>query len=157
MALITSLPSVSTVASSDVFVKDTGSATQQISATNLATALGSGLGLLSNNPGVLYNSGKVSSGTITLSASYADYKFLLFLFQTNSEYCVEFVPTSVFSSTTKYLTKSTSAGNWVAADNSFQYESYCQINKTDNTHFAVASASNNVNYILGVVSVFGFK
>lgn len=40
MALITDLPAATTVTSTDVFVKDTGSTTQKITASDLATELG---------------------------------------------------------------------------------------------------------------------
>ena len=78
MALITDLPAATTVASTDVFLKDTGSATQKITAANLAAGLGVNP---PNNSTVLYsNTSGISIGsgaTIALDDDYTNYKYLV--------------------------------------------------------------------------------
>lgn len=58
MALITDLPAAATVASTDVFIKDTGSATNKITGTDLATQL-LGLGNITT----------VTTGVVTISTT----------------------------------------------------------------------------------------
>ena len=157
MALITDLPSTSSVASADLFVKDTGTVTQKIAASDLAAALGGGLGLLSSNPDLIYNGGKATTGNITLSSSLQNYKWILIRYITNTNYCTEFVPIAVFSTTSSSVIKCVFAGNWVAANNSYQYVTNCTVSKVDNTHLSVSTTTNDANFILGVVEVYGFK
>lgn len=157
MALITDLPASSSVATTDLFVKDTGSATQKITASNLAAQLGGGLGLMTSNPDTLYNGGKITTGTLTISASYLNYKWLVFEYITNAERMTEFVPSALFSSTSTSLLKSASSGNWVSASSSFEFVSTCSVKRSGNTTFSITTKTNDANYVLGVVAVYGFK
>lgn len=148
MALITDLPASSSVASTDLFVKDTGSATQKITAANLFP---SGL----RQADVLYNSGKVDNGTITLSSAYNNYRWLLVTYITNTDKCAEFFPSSLLDSGS--IMKHATGGSWNTTFNCFQYESECFINKISNTQLNISSAYRDINWNLGVVSIIGFK
>lgn len=157
MALITDLPASSSLAGTDLLVKDTGSVTQKITASNLAAALGGGVGLLSSNPDTLYNGGKITTGTLTISSSYLNYKWLVFEYITNTDRMTEFVPAAMFSSTSTSLLKSALGGNWVSASSSFEFVSICSVKRSGNTTFTVTTKTNDANYVLGVVAVYGFK
>lgn len=148
MALITDLPASSSVASTDLFVKDTGSATQKITAADLFP---SGL----RTSVVLYNSGKVDNGTITLVDAYTNYKFLLIDYITNSDKCSQFIPADRLD--TGSIMQYVAGGAWNTSLNCFQYESTCFINKISNTQLNISSAYRDANWNLGVARILGFK
>lgn len=148
MALITDLPASSSVASTDLFVKDTGSATQKITAANLFP---SGM----READVLYNGGKVDNGTVNLSNAYNNYRWLLVTYITNSDKCAEFFPSALLDSGS--IMKHASGGSWNATLNCFQYESTCFINRVSNTQLSINGRYRDVNWSLGVASIIGFK
>lgn len=159
MARITDLPASSSLAGTDLLVKDTGSATQKITATNLAAQLGNGLGLMSSNPTTLYDGGgsKVDNGTLTISSNYSNFKWLLFVFRTNAEYMTEFVPSGIFADTTKSLNKSAFIGTYSSSTHQFQYVANCYVYRTGNTTFSVSGNYSDSNLTIGVAAVYGFK
>lgn len=148
MALITDLPSSSSVAATDLFVKDTGSATQKITAADLFPA-----GL--RQVDVLYNGGKAESGTITLSSAYNNYSYLLIEYLTNTDKCTEFFPSVLLDSGS--VGKFFAGGDWNTSFNCFQYESTCYISKVNSTTLAVNNKYRDVNWALGVTRILGFK
>ncbi len=159
MALITDLPASSSLAGTDLLVKDTGSATQKITATNLAAQLGNGLGLMSSDPTTLYDGGgsKVDNGTLTISSNYSNFKWLLFVFRTNAEYMTEFVPSWIFNQTSYALIKAAFVGTYNSTPEQYQYTANCYVKRTGNTTFAVTSNYSDANLTLGVTAVYGFK
>ena len=148
MALIPDLPSASSVADTDLFIKDTGSATQKITAANLFP---SGL----RTSVVLYNGGKVDSGTITLADAYTNYKYLLIDYLTNTDKCSQFVPASFLDTGSIMMTAT--GGAWNTTYNCFQYASQCYIHKSNATQLIVDNAYRDINWSLGVTRIVGFK
>ena len=72
MALITDLPASTTVASTDVFVKDTGSATQKITAPNLANQMAGHISTATSayTPTVTLSSGATADNIVATYRSY---------------------------------------------------------------------------------------
>lgn len=156
---ITELPAAASLGANDLLVKDTGSATQKIKASDLAASLGGGLGLMSSNPTTLYdgNGAKVDNGTLTISDTYSNYKWLLFVFKTNAEYCSELVPYWIFTQTSYALIKAAFVGTYNSTPQQYQYTANCYIKRTGSTTFAVTSNYSDANLTLGVTAVYGFK
>lgn len=154
MALITDLPASTTIATTDVFVKDTGSATQKITAPDLASQLGA-LGVMSSNPVTLWQGTKQESGTITLTDSLANYSWLLFVLITNTDKTTLFVRRTDFE--TGSFVAAWSAGSWNSTFNRWAYNTWVSFTKVSNTTIQIRNACNDVNWSGGVVAVYGWK
>ena len=101
----------------------------------------------------LWTGTKVTSGTVSLSDSLANYTWLSFTFNTNVDKAFEFVRRADFDSGN--LMKFWSAGSWNGSR--FQYNTWVQLTKVDNTHISVSNGYNDGNWQGGLIAVYGFK
>lgn len=101
----------------------------------------------------LWTGTKVTSGTVSLSDSLANYTWLSFTFNTNVDKAYEFVRRADFDSGN--LMKSWSAGSWNGSR--FLYNTWVQLTKVDNTTIRVSNGYNDANWQGGLVAVYGFK
>lgn len=101
----------------------------------------------------LWTGTKVTSGTITLNDSLYKYGWLAFTFNTNVDKAYEFVRRADFESGN--LMKSWSAGSWNGSR--FQYNTWVQLTRVDNTHISVTNGYNDGNWQGGLVAVYGLK
>lgn len=152
---ITELPASASLGANDLLVKDTGSATQKIKASDLASALGGGLGLMTNAPVTLWQGTKVENGTITLSDSLANYSWLLFELITNTDRMTTFVRRADFENGTHVVTWS--SGSWNTTFNRWAYNTWVGLTKASNTTINISNAYNDANWSGGVIAVYGWK
>lgn len=100
----------------------------------------------------LWTGTKVTSGTVQLSDSLANYTWLLFVFNTNVDKATEYIKRADFESG-NYI-KCWSAGSWT--NNHWQYNTWVQLTKVDNTTIRVNNGYNDGNWQGGLVAVYGF-
>lgn len=100
----------------------------------------------------LWSGTKVTSGTVTLSDSLANYTWLSFTFNTNVDKAYEFVRRADFDSGN--LMKTWSAGSWNGSR--FQYNTWVQLTKVSDTSIRVSNGYNDANWQGGLVAVYGF-
>lgn len=152
---ITELPAAASLGANDLLVKDTGSATQKIKASDLAASLGGGLGLMASAPVTLWQGTKVESGAITLSDSLANYSWLLFELITNTDRTTTFIRRADFENGSHIVTWS--AGPWNSTFQRWSYNTWVQLTKASNTSINISNAYNDSNWSGGVIAVYGFK
>lgn len=101
----------------------------------------------------LYDSTKVTSGTLILADAYTNYDFLVISYMTNVDRFAKVFDCAQISAnpTHSFLgdVALNSSGTW--------YASTCNFKPTDSTHLAVSNFGNNVNYVAGIVKVVGIK
>ena len=152
---ITELPASASLGANDLLVKDTGSATQKIKASDLAASLGGGLGLMASAPVTLWQGTKVENGTITLSDSLANYSWLLFELTTNTDRTTTFIRRADFENGSHVV--AWSAGTWNSTAQRWAYNTWVKLSKASNTTISVSNAYNDANWSGGVIAVYGFK
>lgn len=102
---------------------------------------------------VLYNSSKVSSGTIELAQPYTDFDYLIISYITNvDEYTRTFDCRKIVANPSNHY-----AGDVTIYAENQTYISSCYFTATDSTHLAVSNTGNNSYFIAGIVKIVGIR
>ena len=101
-----------------------------------------------------------SSGTldssIVLNEAYTHFKYLLFVWQTNSQRYTQLVPTDFIPLTSREITQYTAAPNAQGlVTNVDYYQAYSSIVFTDTTHATQYTSWSNGNWILKLINIVG--
>lgn len=101
----------------------------------------------------LYDSTKVTSGTIILADAYTNYDFLVISYFVNADRFARVFDCAQISANPSHKFGGDMA---IYADN-FSYQSNCYFKPTDSTHLSVGNTGNNVNFVAGIVKIVGIK
>lgn len=102
---------------------------------------------------ILYDSSKISNGTLTLSEPYTNFDYLIVSYLVNVDTYAE-----IFDCTRIQAYPSHSyQGDIVVYNGTTVYASSCKFTATDATHFAVTNSGNNSNFIAGITRIIGVK
>jgi microcystin-dependent protein len=101
---------------------------------------------------VLYNSSKVSSGTIELTHPYTDFDYLIVSYKANvDEY------TGIFDCGKIAENPSHSYNYDMTIYDSASLMATCKFTVSDSTHFTVSNLTNNSNFVAGIMKIVGVR
>lgn len=103
---------------------------------------------------VLYDSVKVSSGTLTLNDAYTNYDFLVVSYFINADRYTRIFDCGEIAT---HPTNNFHGDFTIYANGSTVYSSTCSFKPTDGTHLAISNSGNNGNFVAGIVKVVGVK
>lgn len=114
------------------------------------------LGAMDGYPTLLYDGGKVTSGTIPLSDGLSNYKWILVIGVTNTNFVSAWFPENEANTPYAKLILTQVGGNWDSDANRFQFNAYVELEPTSDTTISINSVYNNANFVLGVYKIYGF-
>ena len=101
---------------------------------------------------VLYNSSKVSSGTIELAYPYTDFNYLIISYRANvDEYTGVFDCGKIAENPSHYYNYD------MTIYDSASLMATCKFTVSDSTHFTVSNLTNNSNFVAGIVKIIGVR
>lgn len=102
---------------------------------------------------ILYDSSKMSSGTLTLSEPYTNFDYLVVSYLINVDsFSKTFDCATIAANPSRFY-----HGSIALHNGSAWYASSCLFTITDSTHLAVQNYGNNTNFIAGITKIIGVK
>lgn len=102
---------------------------------------------------ILYDSSKISSGTLTLSEPYTNFDYLVVSYLVNVDTYAEIFDCARIQAYPSHSYQ----GDIVVYNGTTVYASTCKFTATDATHLAVTNSGNNSNFIAGITKIIGVK
>lgn len=102
---------------------------------------------------ILYDSSKISSGTLTLSEPYTNFDYLVVSYLVNVDTYAEIFDCARIQAYPSHSYQ----GDIVVYNGTTVYASTCKFTATDATHLAVTNSGNNSNFIAGITKIVGVK